>query len=105
MIKVSITRDQDAYKDIRITGHAGSAEYGRDLVCAGVTVLAVGCYNTLEKLGENETCEADVREGSARFQVRQTTRENQVVLETLVTSLETLAESQGKYIQIRKEEA
>ena len=33
-----------------ITGHAGYAEYGQDIVCAAVSVLALNMANSVERL-------------------------------------------------------
>ncbi len=33
-----------------ITGHAGSGEYGRDVVCAAVSALAINFVNSVESL-------------------------------------------------------
>lgn len=34
----------------RVTGHAGFAEYGQDIVCASVSVLVVNTINSIECL-------------------------------------------------------
>jgi hypothetical protein len=34
----------------RLTGHAGYAEAGRDIVCAGVSAVAIGTVNAAEAL-------------------------------------------------------
>ena len=38
MIRVSCTREADRW-ELRVSGHAGTAPYGEDLVCAAVTAL------------------------------------------------------------------
>lgn len=42
--------------ELTISGHAGYAEYGRDIVCAGVSALGYALLGYLEK------CEDDVEE-------------------------------------------
>ena len=49
MIKVIIKRDKDKVaKGIEISGHAGYAEYGQDIICAAVSVLALNMANSVE---------------------------------------------------------
>ncbi len=105
MIKVKIKMHGQEYKEIKVTGHANSAEYGKDLVCAGVSTTIVGTYNTLEKFNELNHGEFIVQEGFAHFIINQPTRENQLILETMVTTLETIEFSYGKFIHIDKQEA
>ncbi|MEY3609975.1 MAG: Cysteine protease Prp, partial [Bacillota bacterium] len=37
MIQVSIIRSNQLYRMMKVTGHANSAPYGEDLVCAAVS--------------------------------------------------------------------
>ena len=51
MIKVQIKRNNKYITQIKIKGHAQFGEYGKDLVCAGVSAVATGICNTLAKKG------------------------------------------------------
>ena len=42
MIKVQIKRNNKYITQIKIKGHAQFGEYGKDLVCAGVSAVATG---------------------------------------------------------------
>ena len=46
-IRLMYTKDQELC-GFDMTGHAGSAPYGQDLVCAAVSFLATTCVNALE---------------------------------------------------------
>ncbi len=35
--------------NLKISGHANSGEYGKDLVCAGVSTASIGALNMLVK--------------------------------------------------------
>ena len=104
MIKVNLAYHDGALTYIKVSGHANSDEYGKDLVCAGVSTIIVGVYNTLEKLGMLEIGTFKVKEGLAEFTIHKITRESQLILETLVTTLETIEMSYGDFIQIQKME-
>lgn len=47
MIEVKLIKENDKFKSVLITGHAGFAASGYDLVCASVSSLAMGLSNYL----------------------------------------------------------
>ncbi|HHW31942.1 MAG TPA: ribosomal-processing cysteine protease Prp [Clostridiaceae bacterium] len=50
MIKICLKRDKEGFiREFSIKGHAGYAEHGKDIVCAGVSAIA---YTTLAALKE-----------------------------------------------------
>ena len=104
MIKVIIHRNHNQIKEIKVSGHADSAEYGKDLVCAGVSTTCVGIANALcqnDFLGRGTV---DLRNGFIDVKVNQFNERDQVVLETFETILMTIEESYSKYIKITKME-
>ena len=54
MIKITYcTRDRpDAHPSLVVDGHANYAEYGRDIVCASVSVLFQALANAIEQTGD-----------------------------------------------------
>ena len=97
MIKVQIKRNNKYITQIKIKGHAQFGEYGKDLVCAGVSAVATGICNTLAKKGflEEKKCAIILYENDEIMQV---------ILETLVISLESFTEDYHQYIKITYEE-
>lgn len=106
MIKVIIEIKDKAISRMTIKGHAYSDDPGHDLVCAGVSASAVGVLNTLDKFGffEKECGSAEMKAGYIDIIVRHSNEVIQVVLETLVITLDTIAEDNKKYIKISKVE-
>lgn len=51
MIKVDMVLKEGHYISTRVTGHAYSAEPGKDLVCAAVSTLAQTLVNAVEEIG------------------------------------------------------
>ena len=49
MIKVTVKKKDNYIVDLKISGHANSDEYGKDLVCAGVSTASIGTLNMLVK--------------------------------------------------------
>ncbi|KRM96440.1 hypothetical protein FC19_GL000729 [Liquorilactobacillus aquaticus DSM 21051] len=52
MIKVRFFDKNQKKCGFELTGHADSGEYGQDIVCAAVSVLAISTINGLEKLAQ-----------------------------------------------------
>ncbi len=107
MIKVIVRHNKNKHiNEINVSGHAKSAEYGKDLVCAGVSSACVGIANALvkNKFFDENMGTIDLKEGKLQIKVNHSNNNVQVVLETFVTILETIEESYSKYIKITKME-
>lgn len=106
MIKVILKKTNNMITSISITGHANSGEYGNDLVCAGVSAVAIGVCNTISEKGflSNNACLIEVDSGNIKIEVRETSQTLQVILETLEISLLSVQENYSKYIQITNKE-
>lgn len=52
MIDVYINKSGQHYLGFHVTGHAGYAERGKDIVCAAVSVLTITLYNSLKEMSD-----------------------------------------------------
>lgn len=107
MIKIIVKHSKEKQiKEIKVSGHAQSAVYGRDLVCAAVSSAAVGIANALVEYDflKNNMGTIDLKEGYLQIKVDNSNEKIQVVLETFVTILTTIEISYSKYIKITKME-
>ncbi len=85
-------------RNLKISGHAGYAEKGSDIVCAAVTALAGTLERCMKKAGEG-CCEW--KEGETCFTASGT--ENlRPCFETVVTGLRMLAEEFPDYVTIKE---
>ncbi|WP_390404768.1 ribosomal-processing cysteine protease Prp [Lacticaseibacillus jixiensis] len=108
MIKARFLRDERGnLQQFSMTGHADSGEYGKDIVCAAVSAVAIGAVNGIEALaGFEPTVEADeVNGGHLIVTIEQDlTGEqmhiSQILLENLLLTMQSIAESYGDYVQI-----
>ena len=102
MITVIVKRVNSCIVSIDIQGHALFAPKGKDLVCAGVSSIAVGGMNALEELAHG-VCRLQMEEGKIMIQVQDSQSEKaQFILETILIQLLTMEESYGNYIQIKQ---
>ena len=47
MIKIKVLKKDEIIKSVTTKGHANFAEYGKDIVCAGVSAIMVGGLNSI----------------------------------------------------------
>ena len=104
MIQVVIKKKNQQILEIKVSGHANSAEYGKDLVCAGVSTATTGIANALVQRGFLDLGTIDLREGFVYIKENQYEKDIQVVLETFEVILETIEESYSQYMKITKME-
>ena len=100
MIKIEVEKSSGAIVSIKACGHAGSGEYGHDLICAGVSAILTGGANAI-----NEKKSFDIKLSSGDAMIRLKDNEmlsthDEVVLETILVELQTIEESYRKFINI-----
>jgi len=105
MIRVQIVKSGIGIEGFQISGHAGYAPSGQDIVCAAASFLATTVVNSLElQLGVAGTVQSEDGYLSYRLpgglsQEQQHTA--QIILQTLVTGFQNLQEAYPKYISIQ----
>ena len=100
MIKVEVEKSNGAIVSIKASGHAGSGEYGHDLVCAAVSAILTGGANALN---EKPSFELKLSSGYALIRLHENellSTHDEVVLETILVELQTIEESYRKFITI-----
>ncbi len=104
MIQVNVDFHGKFIKKLEVKGHAGYAEAGGDLVCAGASCIMYGTYNALVEL-VNEGF--DYRLDETGIFVIRTANEDEItqtILKTALVQLETMHTSYANYIRIKKTE-
>ena len=101
MINVKISKVGTRFNFLEVKGHANSAEYGQDLVCAAVSAVVTGGFNNLVNV---KNYEIKLEEGHAYFKSeRPLDAHDEVVIDTIICGLKTIAENNDKFITIRAE--
>ena len=97
MIRVTFHKKDHELVSFEMTGHAGFGEYGEDIVCAGVSALAITTVNSIEKLaGYQPIVDVDEVEGGYLYfeVVRDVTevqaQTTQILLNSLLLGLEDI---------------
>lgn len=103
MIKIDIQRCAGTIIEIEICDHAGYGDKGQDLVCAGVSSIAVGTMNALDQLCQ-DMCDLQMQEAYIHILVKQQSSTVQTVLTTMCIQLETMQESYSNFLTINDQE-
>lgn len=109
MIQARFYQKDDQICAFEISGHAGYAPAGEDIVCAAVTVLALNTLNAIEKFTEVPfRAEADEKKGGylkAEFLLEgMQDKQVQLLLQTLLLGLSGIEAQYHKYITLKIEE-
>lgn len=109
MIRARIYRKNQKICGFEISGHAGYAAAGEDIVCSAVTVLCFNTVNAVERFTELPfRWEADEKRGGylkVLFpEEGMADHDTQLLLETLVMGLSDIASEYKKYLTLITEE-
>lgn len=94
MIEVSVLED-----GITISGHAGYAEPGKDIICAGATALTETLVKSLEDLTEDEI-EYDISPGRADIKYKNLSERGQLLVDSFFLGICLIAADFPDYIKI-----
>ncbi len=98
MTKISVFKKDGIYTGLEVSGHAGYAEAGEDIVCAGISMLVINTINSIETFTEDGfSCEADPKTGYIKFQFNTTiSKDSELLMNSLVLGLQGVKEEYGK---------
>ena len=108
MIQATFIRRKGILESVELTGHAGSGEYGFDVVCASVSTLAINFVNSIEKFaGYEPTLELNEDQGGfLRVEVPKDIAPNQremtqLFFESFFLGMANLSEDSSEFVQTR----
>ena len=69
MIRVTVFRSEGRISGFRLTGHADYDEYGKDIICSAMSMLAINTLNSMIVIA-NERFDYDQNEEDGLIEVR-----------------------------------
>ena len=93
---------KDEIVGFEIKGHAGYDEYGKDLVCSAVTILAYSCVNSLDKYTDEVIFSDD--EIIMTLEIKYPNRDTDVIFDYFKTGIETLLGNYSSYVKLNYKE-
>lgn len=105
MVQVCVKQDEhNIIHEIIVHDHAGYAEKGQDLVCAGVSSITVGMMNALDKVNSS-ACTMQMKEAYIEIKVKQIADTTvQALLQAMLIQLSTMELTYHKFITISYQE-
>ncbi len=101
MIRITLEKKDSSYCRIMIQGHSGYDVAGKDIVCAGVSMIAITSINAIIRW--NEKCLSYKQdEGLIEVAIKKHDKVVDLLLENMVTLLRELKEQYPKYIKIQE---
>ena len=102
MIDIRYTQHDIHITSLEISGHAGSAESGKDLVCAAVSGITFGLLNALDEL--TDVKKMTVGDNLIQVKVDNPTAESDLLLSAGIIQLKTVQQQNQRFIKIKKME-
>ena len=103
MININLLIDKkDEIVGFEIEGHANYDEYGKDLVCSAVTILAYSCVNSLDKYADDVNFSDN--EIIMTVSISSPNRDTDVIFDYFKTGIETLLGNYSSYVKLNYKE-
>ena len=107
MTEVVFLMSKGKYKGFCLSGHAEYARFGKDIVCAAVSMLTNNVFNSIEQLTEDEfTGSADEKKAlfSLSF-VNEPSHDANLIVDSFRIGIESIADAYGsKYVSVKIQE-
>lgn len=94
MIAVSVRLD-----GITIDGHAGYAEAGKDIVCAGVTALTENMIDSIESLTKDEI-QYEISPGRVDIQFKNLSEDGKLLVDSFFLGICLIADDFPEHIKL-----
>ena len=94
MIEVRIRPER-----IEISGHAGYAEPGKDIVCAAVTALTQTLIQSIENLTDDKI-ECRISPGKAEIEYRNLSEKSKTLVDSFFVGIRLIADEFPNYVAI-----
>ena len=98
MIRVSINKNK-----IIMSGHAGYADYGKDIVCASASSIVITSINAALRIEENSLIYKEEKD-KLTIEVTSDNKNVLLIIENMIAMLKELALTYKKNIKIEEED-
>lgn len=103
MIKVKVFKKDGIITGVDVSGHAGYADHGEDIVCAAVSALVINTINSIETFTEDAFGgSSDPNGGHVAFHLKENISNDSILLlNSLILGLEGIRDGYGEeYIKL-----
>ncbi|MCI5723983.1 MAG: ribosomal-processing cysteine protease Prp [Erysipelotrichaceae bacterium] len=100
MIHIRYSLHENHMTHLEVTGHSGSAEKGKDLICAAVSGIMFGLLNALDEL--TDVKKLSVKDNLIQIDVDKPSDKSDLLLSAGLIQLKTVWQSNKDFIEIKK---
>ena len=106
MIRVTIYKTSDSFKGYTVSGHAGYADSGSDIICAAVSALVINTANSIEAFtGSDISVNENEEEGIIELIFNKAPGPEAILLmRSMILGLEDIRSGSEEYMQISYKE-
>ncbi len=104
MIRIQVTYEGERFLALTAKGHAESAEYGHDTVCAAVSAIIQGGINALKDNEENYSLSIEKGDLELKRLTSKMSEHDEIVIETIYVQLESVAQVAKDYVQLERKQ-
>lgn len=108
MIRVELYYDKECLTGFKLSGHAGYADHGQDIVCSAVSILVINTINAIEALTTEKVILNSIKQSEGIIDCAFPKRKQGVadekatlLLEAMLMGLRSVEEMYGEYIVIK----
>ena len=94
MIVINVRQD-----GLTVSGHAGYAETGKDIVCAGVTVLVENLIDSIEGL-TSDTIQYEISPGRADIYYKNLSEDGKLLVDSFFLGISGISQDFPEYVKI-----
>lgn len=99
MTKIKVFRKDGHIMALEVNGHTGLAEEGKDIVCAGISVLTQSALLGLKEVAQLKT-ESNIGDGYLFFKIEEYNLQSDAILDTMYLALKDLASGYKRHIKM-----
>lgn len=103
MIDVIAFAKYGKYTGLKVSGHAGFGEEGRDIVCAAVSVLTLNLANSIEQFCDDDFT-VDSNDGFFHLTLQDRSEKSGLLLDSCILGLMDIGEEYRDFIKINLQE-
>ena len=107
MTTITILNDKSGtHKGFEVSGHSDYSRSGRDIVCAAVSILTTNTINSIETFTEDFiSYESDEENAFIKLILEdESSHDAQLLIDSMILGLSTLAKAYPKYVRLMIEE-
>lgn len=87
--------------EIKIKGHAGYAEHGKDIVCAAISTITQVFLASVEEL-TTDNLKSDIRAGNAVIEYGDLSGRAQVLMDSFFVGVQMIADEYPQHVKLSK---